>query len=806
MPEPHNPRHMRVEDMAMSTIVKLRCPNCSTMLKIPTDWLEQAMRCKHCGQVLRTRKKSPTSEALPASVPTPPDAELADMPPATASPPLPAGFGAPPQPASPFAFAEAPPAALGPTPPLSPVAPAFPGYAPPAPVAGPMPAPALPGYPPQPPGYAGYPPQPPGYAGYPPQPPGYAAYPPQFNVPTLPPALPPTLPPTLPASPPPSANAAGPAPIIAASRKVRRSKLPLVIGGLVFMALLSLGLLILPSLLKSPTKTPDVAKDDSGNKQTPAATAGGVMPRRLLAITVSNYIYANPINYGNEQRGIRSLIRVLHRAWRIPDDQVYELSDNAPDGKGKPPLKRSIEKAVDDFLTTSRAQDRVVLLIVGHIVERDGTAYLVPLEGDLEDPATLVKFSGDEGILTKLAACKAQQKLLIVDTCRYDPGRGEERPGSGPMGEELDKILSEPPPGVQILSSCSKGEYSYEFDNGLVYNNRPIQGSVFVNLFVNGSTQVTLGIQTPKTAIPVEPYAKKLAEVFRSPDPNAQLKQTPRLAGLAPPKEGLYDPKEPPAPPIVLGATELSLPGGVAPPEEIRKLLAEIDVPPIKLARRDSFPPKLETIIPFSAEKMKDYAPDYRTPEELLKSAEKRPLRRAVLDAMNVFKEIRESLDKNELPEVFVGTASDAVKKDIADKQRTPAILLVKLEALLDELEETAEKEMENEPSKRWRAHFDYIRAQVIARYMYTSEYNYMLANIRTDRLPDLDEKAGHKGWRLAARADFSNRDAKKLKNQWTELLDKLIAENPGTPWEVLARRDRTMALGLAWEPSANVD
>jgi hypothetical protein len=32
--------------------------------------------------------------------------------------------------------------------------------------------------------------------------------------------------------------------------------------------------------------------------------------------------------------------------------------------------------------------------------------------------------------------------------------------------------------------------------------------------------------------------------------------------------------------------------------------------------------------------------------------------------------------------------------------------------------------------------------------------------------------------------------------------LTKLIKENPGTPWELLAKRERFTALGLAWQPA----
>ena len=53
----------------------------------------------------------------------------------------------------------------------------------------------------------------------------------------------------------------------------------------------------------------------------------------------------------------------------------------------------------------------------------------------------------------------------ILDTCRLDPAKGQERPGSGPMGEKLDAMLKEPPPGVQVWSACVEKQQSYETDN-----------------------------------------------------------------------------------------------------------------------------------------------------------------------------------------------------------------------------------------------------------------------------------------------------------------------------------------------------
>src|SRR5439155_1180460 len=54
------------------------------------------------------------------------------------------------------------------------------------------------------------------------------------------------------------------------------------------------------------------------------------------------------------------------------------------------PLKSVIEGTVTQFVDTCREQDRIVILFCGHAVEKKGKAYLVPLEGDLDEVETLI--------------------------------------------------------------------------------------------------------------------------------------------------------------------------------------------------------------------------------------------------------------------------------------------------------------------------------------------------------------------------------------------------------------------------------
>ena len=87
-----------------------------------------------------------------------------------------------------------------------------------------------------------------------------------------------------------------------------------------------------------------------------------------------------------------------------------------------------------------------MIVFVGHAIEIDEQPYLVPLEGELAAKETLIPL---KWLYDQLAACPARQKVLVMDVCRDDAARGNERPGSGPMGPKLDAALANPPAGIR---------------------------------------------------------------------------------------------------------------------------------------------------------------------------------------------------------------------------------------------------------------------------------------------------------------------------------------------------------------------
>jgi hypothetical protein len=77
-----------------------------------------------------------------------------------------------------------------------------------------------------------------------------------------------------------------------------------------------------------------------------------------------------------------------------------------------------------------------------------------------------------------------------------------------------------------------------------------------------------------------------------------------------------------------------------------------------------------------------------------------------------------------------------------------------------------------------------------------------MLGKLRKDEVPKLGP--GHIGWRLASVPKLTSTDAeiKELTADAKEALKNLIKEHKNTPWEVLARREGGVYLGLKWMPN----
>jgi hypothetical protein len=153
------------------------------------------------------------------------------------------------------------------------------------------------------------------------------------------------------------------------------------------------------------------------------------------------------------------------------------------------------------------------VFFVGHAVEIGDDVYLAPIEGELDNPATLIPLPW---VYDQMARCKARQKVLVMDVNRLNPGLGIERPNGGPMGAKIDAALAAPPPGVQVWSACVDKQQSYETGDSPM--GEFLDELAFALAPVDKIHKGIAGIQRPEDPLPLDAL-RTHSEVAPSPVP-----------------------------------------------------------------------------------------------------------------------------------------------------------------------------------------------------------------------------------------------------------------------------------------------
>ncbi|MFN6052876.1 MAG: hypothetical protein ACK47R_18765, partial [Planctomycetia bacterium] len=136
-------------------------------------------------------------------------------------------------------------------------------------------------------------------------------------------------------------------------------------------------------------------------------------------------------------------------------------------------------------------------------------------------------------------------------------------------------------------------------------------------------------------------------------------------------------------------------------------------------------------------------------------------------------------------------------KAGIEKDEKEVALMMLGLTEALDALKKLEEKK--DEESKRWQANYDFVLARLEAQVAYLFEYQSALGQMRKE-LPAHDPKI-HGGWKLASTIKLQgDSTGKKLAKESNGILEKLAKAVPGSPWEVMAKREKFTALGLEWQ------
>ena len=546
-----------------------------------------------------------------------------------------------------------------------------------------------------------------------------------------------------------------------------------------------------------------------GKADAPAGSAP--FPRRALFIAVNNYLFNNPVQQGpgNTWKGLDQLKRRFEVNLRFPSNQTLQITDALP---GTPaPTKQVIEKNIEAFTSSSRAQDCIVLWFTGHAALAEDKACLVPIEGELDTPASLIPL---ETVFKSLKACKARQKVLVLDVCHYSPSVGQERPGSDPLAEAIQKQALEAPEGVQVWLPCQKDENSFETDEypmgvfastlhdvlvphpaGSEEREKPIDFAKLNELINKGDT---------KGAKPIFSLKDRLEGTKRD---GKQGVMVSTISGKAP-GAGEFDPKEPlPEKLVTLPAAKPDA-ASVALMNDVFK---EISTPPIKQGQEDKGL-RVELLPPVPENIVKDYALAGEGEDSELRAA----VRTARINLWSVSNaeppaDIKEKVqtararNKKNLDALvdYYGKPAEEnrFKTDVERNQRDVAGVYAVLEEDLETLtSDEMKKAMAKEP-KRWQANYRYIVSRLEAQIAFLFEYQSMLGSIRKE-FPPLEKN--HSGWRLASSTKLrGDRKGQQLAKSAATGFEKLGKDTAGSPWAIMAKRDRLTALGLEWQSSA---
>jgi hypothetical protein len=586
-----------------------------------------------------------------------------------------------------------------------------------------------------------------------------------------------------------------------------------------------------PKQKKTPPPKTDPTPPDNEKKEVkkegPKTPSGPeYFPRRALLISVNNYLFYNTVHYGSEVNaffngypGSSTAVlrdRLTRPPMNFPATQVVELSDGIPAGKATKAhsTQRSvIETTIQDFLAGSRAQDRIVIVFAGHAASVGDKSYLVPVDGNLKELDTLVPL---QWVYDQMAACKAQQKILILDAFRYSPARGSDlgvtgEGDEGKLPEAFDKDLDNPPAGVQVWSSCSKEQSSIELEGG----------SAFLQALCNAlqGGGAIKGISSPMQPIPIDAVVKDVNDRLKMLADAEKRTQVSRLTGKAPENMVAYNRDEALPDLLTIKPPKAAAGAEFASKTEMKSILDFFEnMAPVResrsgdqnLFKADRFPPfrksKLESYKSDSDKDFTDLMNQYKTDKPAY--AKEFPMRAAVFDALDAMQEstkvqVREVIRKDE--------NTPKGKEAILQAQQPVGQSIFKLEQALIRLKAAGEKEKrEAETSRRWQANYDYTLARLQSRLVFLIEYSYTLAAMRRDDLPEL--APGQNGWRLGTGKKITVNE-KKAKDLVADLVGKkgnkglwdTIQENyPETPWALLATREKGIALGLEWRPKSD--
>jgi len=195
----------------------------------------------------------------------------------------------------------------------------------------------------------------------------------------------------------------------------------------------------------------------------------------------------------------------------------------------------------------------------------------------------------------------------------------------------------------------------------------------------------------------------------------------------------------------------------------------------------------------FDPEVMRAYRPDYVSSREYMRRVSKNKARAALIKTAQL-----SWIGVMEAPQTrFVKQSEAELGNALTEAQKAAAKLEPKLASLYQMLK-LGESDRKNETSPRWKAGYDLAMGRVLASKVRTETYNAMLAQAKRG----MKFKNGKNNtWILKSSDKVSvGSQLTKAAKSATDYLQRVIDEHPGTPWEMLAKRELATPMSWQWE------
>lgn len=217
--------------------------------------------------------------------------------------------------------------------------------------------------------------------------------------------------------------------------------------------------------------------------------------------------------------------------------------------------------------------------------------------------------------------------------------------------------------------------------------------------------------------------------------------------------------------------------------------------------------------VPFAFEQMQNYLPDYGSPAEYLRQVQYRPLRQAILASVQLtarehavltpprmaYVSYRDEFYPFTIYEDYVNATRFRI--DLKDQFAIEATLLQAGNAVVEQCLATfgpdgMEAEYEREDSLRWKAWYDLTRGRLLATSVRQLEY-LLACRLILDRASFLNPETNHIRFVPTDRLLSTDPNVKRRIDEATRLLKRCVANNPGTPWAMLAQWELDRAPGI---------